>query len=317
MRNNQLETSVHQLPSFNIMIKKTIVPLTIISILFLSGCVHNPNNRLNMASSQPSNPSFNPALMGSPTATDDKAAAVEQIRQQKGTYWPGPKLTSVSSTPIDNVVAYFDAGNHIRLVDTTFTYEKVGNQPWVKMDGSMVPMPQQLSDEITKKAFNAWINHSGTIPLSFGDGSRRKFIMLSAPDCPYSKRFDDALQAASKQINATFYTSLTSAHGTPSANAMNHDTLCSSDPQSTWFGFRAGKKPQGLACSNKMLSEDRVAISTINTLTGKTNLSTPTLIAEDGSVIDVSAITESTSPEQAKRLLIQLLSNPSPAKIYF
>jgi hypothetical protein len=51
----------------------------------------------------------NLTVLGAPTASDEKAARVEQMRREKGIYWQGANLAKVESTFVEGIYAYYDA----------------------------------------------------------------------------------------------------------------------------------------------------------------------------------------------------------------
>lgn len=238
---------------------------------------------------------------------------MERLRIQKGIYWQGATLTKVESTFVDGIYAYYDGYGKMFLVDETVSFVKFLGKPWWSLASPPIHMIEQDSDAIKRKTFQAWVNHKTTFPMTFGAGGKHKYIYVTAPDCPYAKQFDEVLKVATKDLDVTLYTHLTSINNQPAAQAAISDTLCASNPQNLWFKLRAGQAAKGASCQNQSLNQTVLQI-----LISDKILNTPTLIAEDGSKVNIDELTTKMNLGLAKTKLIRLLNAQNQVvKSYF
>lgn len=261
----------------------------------------------------------NLALLGTPAASDEKAAHIEQIRREKGISWPKLNLIKIESTIVDGIYAYTDSHGVMFLVDDTVSFAKFGSStPWQNLGASTSTMPMQEQNALIQKAYQALISYKSIIPMKFGNGNKRKFIYFTAPDCPWARKFDKVLISAAKDLDVTLYTYVTSIHNKPESRAAISDFLCATNPQREWFKISGGQPPKGRICHLKPLYEDKTNDFTLMALVPSYYLGTPSIVAEDGTFLDIGASYDYKSLEQAKANLIKIFGEAGkPSKTYF
>jgi len=116
-----------------------------------------------------------------------------------------------------------------------------------------------------------------------GDGSR-KIAVFTDPDCPYGRRLEVELTKINNVTIYTFLFPLESLH--PEAKSKAVSIWCSQDKAKAWTKFmKTGEMPMLIACANPV--NENIVLGSRLGVTG-----TPTLIAEDGSLLPGAAPAE-------------------------
>jgi len=138
------------------------------------------------------------------------------------------------------------------------------------------------------------IAYDKLIKVTYGDGGGRKLILLSAVDCGFCQRFEQEFAKYGHQVDTTFYVLPSGLKKIDAGGMAQWQTVskiwCAADNAAAWKTYWSTLKapPQSRQCAfdPKTADAQRTYLTEILRVAGSPVRGTPSMVREDGTVIN-------------------------------
>ena len=168
--------------------------------------------------------------------------------------------------------------------DTSFRY--MWNGPDLKINGKAATDEEQR--QVRAEMFQK-VQFDKLPQRTFGNG-QNKVILFTAFDCPHCQKLEERLNRIGEKLNATVYV----VPGTLSSKSQERkdavrDFWCAPNPMESWVAWMTKRVAPPRAKSSCRYADTLGDAIHAMGITMTMSVTTPTLLAEDGSRIDTSA----------------------------
>ncbi len=168
------------------------------------------------------------------------------------------------------------------------------------ISASGIPLRQLNLDEVAglRAEVLSGLDYDKLIKVQHGDGGGRRIILFSAVDCPFCKKFEDAMREIDNNVNTTFYVvpsslrSLSRGGELPKWQAVSN-IWCAEDNGAAWLAFWGNRR---IAAPRQCeFADPRNADASVQNLyaifqaAGMNIVGTPNLVREDGVINRLNA----------------------------